>query len=1290
MFKKILSVMLLSAVAFAYGPVLKTGQTKSYDAAGNIVTDGSVKDDGFYQVGKARSYSRSATGVVTDNTTGLEWQDDVDSVSKPWVTQENYDAGNYDDTSGDTAATYCSELALDGGGWRLPSIEELETLVDSAQSDPAVTDGVFQHISSDNFWSSTTYAYDTSGAWDMYFYSGSAASADFKTRSNYVRCVRGGQLKPSNFSRSGDIVTDVTTGLQWQDNETAKTTTGTWQEAIDYCENTLNLGGHTDWRLPSKNELLSIVDRSRYDPAINSSIFVNTALSYYWSSTTSAGYSDHAWFVGFEVGSTYYDYNINKTSSYYVRCVRGGQVKVPTISPILSSITLPYNEAVKPETFNLYIKEIIDFDPALLSVSIDGTDANIIEIKTADGDTGIKLPFEGDVTQAGEHTVTISYDGSEAQIGINTSLEADKPFRTVKQNGGLRVGRGLASNDRLLDIKVLDYSLLSNKTYYTFENAPSGFDIDLGAGAEGGVSMKAAMELQSYSDQSAALLVGSSTGIDLGVSAKTGLEFKLGSNDEEVGLDFFKLKVAAKGFGSFDSYNGRFYSPGDDSAIALSIIPSILSTIAPTGLSAMLIDTVNDDAYYKKFYHWGYDISGAITGLDLEVKPEFYGLKSDILSLSIQVLNVNALLRVEYFQGEEGNDPIDLMRVQTQTEFFPLAGNISIFKDDSIFDEKVNSAPGTYANIFEVGQEHGSNIFRTIADLPNGIYYADYPFGVPFTQIVDEYHISQGDLMNLTGVHFSLDIINDYDFGQPVLIKSWIRSDHEMKDFGLEVQIWENTYEMAFLYISYEDALSGVSYRVGNKRYIIYANKLALATQSLIGPTPSYVDYPSDIMKTALSNKTSELVDYLTKKIAGALKAVTETVEDGWKVAKDGGSTIYKAWVNAPTNIRFLWNHYANNTQDASSRSMLYTTSDEPQQVALNNANLTFHSDILELDMSEGDAGGEIIMYATYDSLNSDTGVYRYDFDAGEWKEVASQDEDGGLKFMATQGGYYALIDHFAVGRELFANNLYSVVKDEQKDVISEPIYLSDGSRAINQEFNLTVTQGYTMIDGQIKMGIKPFSAPATVTSNEHGQVTIPIEAGANPGRATVILSSYRGYAQDLFDMVVIEYGTDAPIEDFNIDLNISGESKLGDTITVQANIDKTHDVVTIKIVSPSGEVFAEDTVLLDMAGTWLVGIETTDENGYMHQKTFKIEVPADPEKYPCGYKGRFIQGTTTCVEADPLPLQTDWLPGCAAGKSLIQGTATCEDATPAEDPGLFLPVCPEGERLFQGTNQCI
>jgi len=75
------TVTVNSAVATST-QVKKTGQTKSYDTDGNEVTDGSIKDDGYYQKGVTPSYTRDdTTEIVTDHITGLQWQDNNDTSS---------------------------------------------------------------------------------------------------------------------------------------------------------------------------------------------------------------------------------------------------------------------------------------------------------------------------------------------------------------------------------------------------------------------------------------------------------------------------------------------------------------------------------------------------------------------------------------------------------------------------------------------------------------------------------------------------------------------------------------------------------------------------------------------------------------------------------------------------------------------------------------------------------------------------------------------------------------------------------------------------------------------------------------------------------------------------------------------------------------------------------------------------------------------------------------------------------------------------------------------------------
>jgi hypothetical protein len=94
----------------------------------------------------------------------------------------------------------------------------------------------------------------------------------------------------------------------------------TWQEALACCEGAI-WAGFTDRYLPSIAELASIVDDRRLAPGIDAAVFPATPSNWFWSSSSQAGDSSRAWYVGF-AGSTVGHYR--KASPYYVRCVRRG------------------------------------------------------------------------------------------------------------------------------------------------------------------------------------------------------------------------------------------------------------------------------------------------------------------------------------------------------------------------------------------------------------------------------------------------------------------------------------------------------------------------------------------------------------------------------------------------------------------------------------------------------------------------------------------------------------------------------------------------------------------------------------------------------------------------------------------------------------------------------------------------------------------------------------------------------------------------------------------------------
>ena len=116
--------------------------------------------------------------AVLDRETGLVWERNTIDTIRDWP----------------QAQSYCYKNNIGGrGGWRLPTIAELRTLVDTTQFNPALPAGhLFTNTKSDGYWSSTNYADVSSYAWYIVFVSGGAFSKP-KTHSYYVRAVRSGQ-----------------------------------------------------------------------------------------------------------------------------------------------------------------------------------------------------------------------------------------------------------------------------------------------------------------------------------------------------------------------------------------------------------------------------------------------------------------------------------------------------------------------------------------------------------------------------------------------------------------------------------------------------------------------------------------------------------------------------------------------------------------------------------------------------------------------------------------------------------------------------------------------------------------------------------------------------------------------------------------------------------------------------------------------------------------------------------------------------------------------------------------
>ncbi|MBF0337970.1 MAG: DUF1566 domain-containing protein [Nitrospirae bacterium] len=315
----------------------KTGQIKSSDA------NSPQQDDGALQKGVAWPSPRfkdNGNKTVTDTLTGLVWSKDgvAPKVGSCMGGLKNWQGAL------DYVACLNTNKYLGYSDWRLPNVNELESLINAGQVDTSVwlNKQGFTNVQSNYYWSSTTCARagNTSAAWGVRMDSGSVG-ADLKSSYHYVWPIRSGESgalssiwstgqtatyaagddgalqkgvawpAPRFVDSDKNAVTDTLTGLLWsKDAGTAAigSCTGganSWQMALDYvqCLNSASYLGYTDWRLPNKTELYSLINRGMSSPALSSvHPFTNVQFGNYWSSTAYHEGASYAWSINMEDG----------------------------------------------------------------------------------------------------------------------------------------------------------------------------------------------------------------------------------------------------------------------------------------------------------------------------------------------------------------------------------------------------------------------------------------------------------------------------------------------------------------------------------------------------------------------------------------------------------------------------------------------------------------------------------------------------------------------------------------------------------------------------------------------------------------------------------------------------------------------------------------------------------------------------------------------------------------------------------------------------------------------------
>lgn len=309
-------------------PIVDTGQVTCYDNGGAIAcpTEGEAfyGQDAQYD-GAQPSYTDNGDGTVTDNVTGLMWQQSPD-------TDGDGDIDAADKLTYHAALAGADTFSLAGyDDWRLPTIKELYSLILFSGTDatscmgggtcsavPFIDTNYFdfeygdtgagERIIDAQYWSSTAYVSTTMNgdptAFGVNFpdgrIKGYGTTNPRGEMTQFVRYVRGNTSYGVNaFADNGDgTVTDNATGLMWMQTDSGEGMN--WEGALGYCES-LDDAGHDDWRLPNAKELQSIVDYSRSPDTSNSAaidpVFAVTTIideagwedyPFFWTGTTHA------------------------------------------------------------------------------------------------------------------------------------------------------------------------------------------------------------------------------------------------------------------------------------------------------------------------------------------------------------------------------------------------------------------------------------------------------------------------------------------------------------------------------------------------------------------------------------------------------------------------------------------------------------------------------------------------------------------------------------------------------------------------------------------------------------------------------------------------------------------------------------------------------------------------------------------------------------------------------------------------------------------------------------------
>jgi hypothetical protein len=200
------------------------------------------------------------------------------------------------------------------------------------------------------------------------------------------------------FTVNGNgTVTDTITGLMWQQTDGGEMTI---ENATTYCS-TLNLGGYTNWRLPTAHEAFSILNHQNSNPALNTTIFTTSLAGYWWTKDKQVGDTTKIWCTnsGGGIGNhpKIETLSAGGIKRFHVRAVRS----VNTATLISNHFTTNSNGTVTDNLTNLTWQKVIYFDTLTWEKALTYADT-----LTTGGYTDWRLPNIKELQSINEETLT--------------------------------------------------------------------------------------------------------------------------------------------------------------------------------------------------------------------------------------------------------------------------------------------------------------------------------------------------------------------------------------------------------------------------------------------------------------------------------------------------------------------------------------------------------------------------------------------------------------------------------------------------------------------------------------------------------------------------------------------------------------------------------------------------------------------------------------------------------------------------------------------------------------------